>query len=138
MDSVPPGRTHFPFVRRWKHLRRLGHDTNWDKLEAYPAVPITSDRTLRVDGGLQDKRRSGSLRPHEFMKPVGKFQGLGRAIGIGSEMVAATGVGAAIGWWLDRLTGWSPWLLMVFFVLGSAAGFLAVYRGMQMGKGAEK
>jgi ATP synthase protein I len=65
------------------------------------------------------------------METIGKFQGLGRAIGIGSEMVAATGVGAAIGWWLDNLTGWSPWLLITFFVLGSAAGFLAVYRGMQ-------
>jgi ATP synthase protein I len=65
------------------------------------------------------------------MKTADKFQGLGRAIGVGSEMVAATGVGAAIGWWLDNLTGWSPWLLITFFVLGSAAGFLAVYRGIQ-------
>ncbi len=72
------------------------------------------------------------------MKPVGKFQGLGRAIGVGSEMVAATGVGAAIGWWLDNLTGWSPWLLILFFILGSAAGFMAVYRGMQGGKDPRK
>jgi ATP synthase protein I len=68
------------------------------------------------------------------MKPVGKFQGMGRAIGVGSEMVGATAVGAAIGWWLDNLTGWSPWLLITFFLLGSAAGFMAVYRGMQPGK----
>lgn len=63
---------------------------------------------------------------------------MGRAIGIGSEMVAATGVGAAIGWWLDNVTGWSPWLLIIFFILGSVAGFMAVYRGMQGGKGTEK
>ena len=73
----------------------------------------------------------GRVRVREFMKPVGKFQGLDRAIGIGSEMVSATAVGAAIGWWLDNLTGWSPWLLIIFFILGSVAGFFAVYRGMQ-------
>lgn len=72
----------------------------------------------------------GSVRG-EFMTTTGKFQGLGRALGVGSEMVAATGVGAAIGWWLDNLTGWSPWLLIIFFILGSAAGFMAVYRGMR-------
>lgn len=86
------------------------------------ATPSPELRT----GAVFDKVRAG-----EFMKPVGKFQGLDRAIGIGSEMVAATAVGAAIGWWLDNLTGWSPWCLVIFFVLGSVAGFFAVYRGMQ-------
>ena len=59
---------------------------------------------------------------------------MGRALGVGSQMVAATAVGAAIGWWLDAKTGWSPWCLVVFFILGSVAGFLAVYRGLQDGK----
>ena len=49
-------------------------------------------------------------------------------IGVGSQMVAATFVGAAIGWWLDKVTGWSPVFLIVFFSLGSTAGFFAVYR----------
>lgn len=69
------------------------------------------------------------------MQSIGEMQGLGRALGVGSEMVAATGVGAAIGWWLDSVTGWSPWCLVTFFLLGSAAGFLAVYRSLQAGKG---
>jgi ATP synthase protein I len=69
------------------------------------------------------------------MTSVGKFQGMGRAMGLGSQMVAATAVGAAIGWWLDTVTGWSPWCLVAFFILGSVAGFLAVYRGLQTGRG---
>ena len=56
-------------------------------------------------------------------------------VGIGSEMVAATFVGAAIGWWLDDLTGWAPVFLVVFFLLGSAAGFVAVYRAFRNGDG---
>jgi ATP synthase protein I len=89
---------------------------------------------LAVECRLRVEKQSGRVRVRELMKTAGKFQGLGRALGVGSEMVAATGVGAAIGWWLDNLTGWSPWLLILFFILGSAAGFLAVYRGMQAGK----
>jgi ATP synthase protein I len=52
-------------------------------------------------------------------------------MGIGSQMVAATFVGAAIGWWLDKLSGWSPVFLVIFFLLGSAAGFVAVYRAFR-------
>ncbi len=52
-------------------------------------------------------------------------------IGIGTQMVAGTFVGAAIGWGLDRLTGLAPVFLVVFFLLGSAAGFMAVYRAFR-------
>jgi ATP synthase protein I len=62
------------------------------------------------------------------MTPEKKTRGAWSYIGIGSEMVAATFVGAAIGWWLDKVTGWSPVFLIVFFLLGSTAGFFAVYR----------
>ncbi len=65
-----------------------------------------------------------------LMKPAAKFQGMGRALGAGSQMVAATGVGATIGWWLDKLTGWQPVLTCIFFVLGSVAGFMSVYRAL--------
>lgn len=53
-------------------------------------------------------------------------------MGVGSQMVAATGVGAGIGWWLDKLTGWSPIFLIIFFLLGSAAGFISVYRALNV------
>lgn len=56
-------------------------------------------------------------------------------MGIGTQMVAATFVGVAIGWWLDKLTGWSPVFLVIFFLLGSAAGFVSVYRAFRNGGG---
>jgi ATP synthase protein I len=54
-------------------------------------------------------------------------------MGIGSQMVAATFVGVGIGWWLDKVTGWSPVFLVIFFFLGSAAGFISVYRAFRTG-----
>ena len=60
-----------------------------------------------------------------------KTRGAWGYMGIGPQMVAATFVGASIGWWLDKLTGWSPVFLILFFLLGSAAGFVAVYRAFR-------
>jgi ATP synthase protein I len=46
----------------------------------------------------------------------------------GVEVVSALVVGIVIGFLLDRWLGTWPWLFLVFFVLGSAAGILNVYR----------
>src|SRR5215475_11617872 len=45
-----------------------------------------------------------------------------------SLAVAGVLVGAAIGWLLDRWLGISPWGLIVFLLLGFAAGVLNVMR----------
>lgn len=47
---------------------------------------------------------------------------------IGVELVAALIVGVGIGYLLDRWLGTAPWLLLVFFLLGSAAGIMNVFR----------
>lgn len=57
-------------------------------------------------------------------------EGLGPALRIGVELVAALAVGAGIGLLLDGWLGTAPWLLIVFFVLGAAAGMMNVYRAM--------
>ncbi len=54
--------------------------------------------------------------------------GLTRAIGLSAEVVGAVGVGVAIGIGLDWLLGTAPWLLIVFFMLGFAAGVLNLIR----------
>jgi ATP synthase protein I len=55
-------------------------------------------------------------------------KGLALASRVGLELVAATVLGAGLGYGLDRWLGTGPWLLVVGVVLGAAAGFLAVYR----------
>ena len=58
-------------------------------------------------------------------------RGLSLAVRIGAELVAALVVGVGIGLLLDSWLGTTPWLLVVFFVLGAAAGMLNVYRVME-------
>lgn len=52
----------------------------------------------------------------------------GLALRIGVELVSALLVGAGIGWLLDRWWGTEPFLLILFFFLGAAAGILNVFR----------
>lgn len=62
------------------------------------------------------------------------MSGLGGAFRIGVEMVSALAMGVGIGLGLDWWLGTKPWFLVVFFLLGSAAAFLNVYR-VAMGYG---
>ncbi len=47
---------------------------------------------------------------------------------LGVELVSALVIGVAIGYFLDLWLGTKPWLMLVFFVFGAAAGFMGVYR----------
>lgn len=50
------------------------------------------------------------------------------ALRLSSEFIAGVLVGAALGWFIDRLVGTSPWGLIVFLLLGFGAGILNVLR----------
>ncbi|MDJ0893649.1 MAG: AtpZ/AtpI family protein [Alphaproteobacteria bacterium] len=56
--------------------------------------------------------------------------GIGLAFRMGVEIVAAVGIGFGIGWLLDEWLGTRPWLMVVFFFFGAAAGMLNVFRTM--------
>ncbi len=60
----------------------------------------------------------------------GGLPGGGWRIGLraGTEVVSALIAGAGLGWLLDRWLGSFPWLFLVFFVVGGAAGVMNVYR----------
>ena len=53
---------------------------------------------------------------------------LGALSTVGFSFVLAIVIGAAFGWWLDKVLGTSPWLFLLFFFLGLVAGVLNVYR----------
>jgi ATP synthase protein I len=57
--------------------------------------------------------------------------GLARGLRLSTELVAGVLVGAGIGWVLDRWLGISPWGLIVFLLLGFAAGVLNVVRAVK-------
>jgi len=52
----------------------------------------------------------------------------GRFFNVGVELVSGVFIGVAAGLFIDWLFSISPWGLISFFILGSAAGLLNVYR----------
>ncbi len=63
----------------------------------------------------------------------------GTAIGIAfrlvTELVAGLAVGAFLGYWIDKILGTMPVFLLIFFVLGAAAGILNVIRAAKQMQG---
>ena len=53
---------------------------------------------------------------------------VGSAFKLGTELVAAVAVGTIIGFILDSWFDTKPWLIIIFFFLGTTAGILNVIR----------
>ena len=76
------------------------------------------DARIRRARGAQDGRTSESPTP----------VGLGWAMRLTTEMFAALVVGGGLGWLVDEWLGTRPWLMLVFLLVGCAAGMLNAYR----------
>jgi ATP synthase protein I len=90
-------------------------------------------RLSKLSEALEAQRNA----PHSSQGASGSGSGsssgaLGSALSLAfrvlSEFVAAVIVGAAIGLGIDHLAGTSPLFLVVFLLMGAAAGFWNVYR----------
>ena len=60
--------------------------------------------------------------------PVDNQNGKGIAFRIGTEIVVAVAVGGGIGFLIDSGLDTKPWFLIVFLLLGNAAGLWNVFR----------
>lgn len=76
----------------------------------------------------QARRQGKSAKGDGRMR---RGSGLSLALRIGTELVAALIVGVGIGVLLDSWLDTSPWFMLLFFVLGSAAGMMNVFRAMK-------
>jgi ATP synthase protein I len=77
------------------------------------------------------ERLDNASRPSENVsgpRPTADASAYARGFRMSTELVAGVLVGALIGWLLDRWLGISPWGLIVFLLLGFAAGVLNVMR----------
>jgi len=52
---------------------------------------------------------------------------LAQVSSLGFAVALAVVIGLAVGYWLDKLFGTSPWLTLIFLVLGIVAGFRNLY-----------
>ena len=68
---------------------------------------------------IQKQVQSDGIKKGSFM---------GSAFKLGTELVAAVAVGTIIGFILDSWFDTKPWLIIIFFFLGTAAGILNVIR----------
>jgi ATP synthase protein I len=61
--------------------------------------------------------------------------GMARGLRLSSELVVGVLIGALMGWGLDKLLSTSPWGMIVFLLLGFAAGVRNVIRAASMTPG---
>lgn len=86
------------------------------------------DARLRAARDAYDGRTKSSRSKAEGEVPDSGMKGIGYAMRLGTELVAAIGIGVGVGYALDQWLGTTPWLMVVFFFFGGAAGVLNVYR----------
>jgi ATP synthase protein I len=86
---------------------------------------LLSRRLRDLDRRLDQRRAE---REDEAVPDAGPRPGVAMALRLGADFVAGVVVGAAIGWGFDALLGTSPWGLIVFLLMGFAAGILSVLR----------
>ena len=87
-----------------------------------------SARFQRLGERLDDL---GHRRPSESglgQRATADPSAIARGFRLSTELVAGVLVGAAVGWLIDRWLGISPWGMIVFLLLGFAAGVLNVMR----------
>ena len=57
---------------------------------------------------------------------------------VGIQLVLSTFVGFGMGYFLDRVLGTSPWLTVIFLILGIFAGFRELLRVARRQNGTDK
>jgi ATP synthase protein I len=107
-----------------------------DHGKAHTDEAALSARLQRLGAGLAQQRADqGDPRQDRATTASGYAKGFR----LSSELVAGVVVGAGLGWLVDRWLGAAPWGLIVFLLLGFAAGVLNVMRsaGVVAGGGIE-
>ena len=99
---------------------------------------MTPEERAKFEGRVSDLGgRLGEIRARqhagEDADRDAAMRGRGMAYGMrmAAELVAAVIVGSVIGWALDWVLGSRPWLFLLFFVLGFAAGVLNLMRSYE-------
>jgi len=93
-----------------------------------------SERLRRLDRALE-QARADDVRVDERANGMrASTQGMAQALRLATEFTAGIIVGGGIGWLIDWSFGVSPWGLIVFLMLGFAAGVLNILRAAGLAK----
>jgi ATP synthase protein I len=108
---------------------RGGGNDNGERGNQHSEEAALSARLQRLHEGLGHARQNAGLASEDRGGDrATTASGYARGFRLSSELVAGVVVGAGLGWGIDRLFGVSPWGLIVFLLLGFAAGVLNVMR----------
>lgn len=117
-----------------QECRLIGHAGPMAKTAKDRGVDRTRERDQRVPA-QEDKladfdERLGRARGRRSNTPEATARGnaMGTAFRISSELVVGIFVGGLVGWQLDKWFDTSPVFLLIFFLLGAAAGIWNVIR----------
>jgi ATP synthase protein I len=134
VDSILPNQYgprgfegRFP-IRRAREWRKIMPDDAHDETGDQSGNEAALSARLRRLGDELGRDRPGRMPQREGPPPQSVGSGMARGLRLSTELVAGVLVGAGIGWALDRWLGISPWGLIVFLLLGFAAGVLNVVR----------
>jgi len=86
-----------------------------------------SARLQRLGEGLA-RQRAVETSKEASENRAATASGYAKGFRLSSELVAGVIVGAGLGWIVDRWFGITPWGLIIFLLLGFAAGVLNVMR----------
>jgi ATP synthase protein I len=109
---------------------RMGNDARGtgDREQQPAEQAALTARLHRLGERLDRIRPEAPAEQAQAARPGADSSAMARGFRLSSELVAGVLVGAAIGWLIDRWLGISPWGMIVFLLLGFAAGVLNVMR----------
>jgi ATP synthase protein I len=132
-----------PDKNQREQVERRGDESNEDerrereneslrvRLDKLSNALDAQQREARKSSGASGLGQAGS-------SPASMGNAISLAFRVLSEFVAAVIVGAFIGWWIDRVAGTTPAFLIMFLLMGAAAGFWNVYRMAMKPPGSEE
>lgn len=103
-------------------------DPGGERRQGEPGETELAARLDRLSAGLERHR---AAEPHASVSGRDS-SGYARAVKIGSEFIAGIVVGTGLGWVIDQGLGTRPWGMIIFLLIGFAAGVLNVMRAEGM------
>jgi ATP synthase protein I len=103
-----------------------GARNNGDRDRRSTEEAVLSARLRRLGERLGHHDRPPDSEPPS--RSAADTSAIARGFRLSTELVAGVLIGAGLGWLLDRWLGTLPWGMIVFLLLGFAAGVLNVMR----------
>lgn len=97
-----------------------------------PSEKELSERLRRLDERLGTIKAGEQAEAAKLRKQEGDPSAIGKAMRLSSEFVAGIVAGGLVGWVVDKVAGTSPWGLIIFLMLGFAAGLRNLLRASNM------